>query len=756
MVRHAERFAAEGFRVELVGLTGRELRSSVRQNRFITERRVRDLPRGSSLVLALVRQVLLSVRFAFALVRLPRPELVILQNPPLITVIAVPLIRGRLQRFPLWIDWHNMGAAMAAARFSRAWLASLVTWLETRLGRGAGAHTTVSEALTEHLRVRDIHAETLYDAPAPGLAEKAQPRRKDAAAVVVLPMSWGVDDDLELLFDALNQFDRASAGNRKRLDLMITGDGPRRAGFMDRIDRADLTRIDVSSRWIPADQYRTFLATADAGLSVHRSTSGLDLPIKWWDLLEVGLPLLTLVYGDVVEERLSRIPSSRRFHDAEELAALLEKIAAMTAEQIEQWKSEARRDLAALPNWEEEWRRVASPIAKRLRRDGKLPVKPKMLIINGTLAATGGGDHLAALAIEALRDRFDLTLLLQKPPDLDGLNRVFGTELRDEDFSVVTLPRRWRLLVSAIPFRLALLRRALQFRQARGMMDDYDVIVSVDNEVDVGAPAVQYIHFPWGFLPRPESDLQWFHKFPGVIAAYYGMVRGLLDVDDQRIANNLTFVNSRWTGKKFVERYPGGSPVVLHPPVKLDENPLPWREKSDQFVAVGRISPEKKLEESIAILEQVRGRGHDVRLVIIGLRDNERYFRRIENLASTREWVTIREALPHEKLLAALRQSRYGIHAMPLEHFGIVVAQMIGYGCVPFVRDDGGPFEIVRDRRLAFASIPEAVERIDAVLRDEHLQSELSERMRSRAHDLGVEAFREKLVNELERWLEED
>lgn len=86
--------------------------------------------------------------------------------------------------------------------------------------------------------------------------------------------------------------------------------------------------------------------------------------------------------------------------------------------------------------------------------------------------------------------------------------------------------------------------------------------------------------------------------------------------------------------------------------------------------------------------------------------------------------------------MALALQHRYGLHGMVEEHY---VAELVLAGCLTFAPADGGQVEILRDQRLLYSGVEDAVERIDRALRDEALQRSLLAGLDR--NGLGVERF---------------
>jgi beta-1,4-mannosyltransferase len=224
-----------------------------------------------------------------------KPDVILVQCPPAIPTLLVVVVVARLRGARLAVDWHNLGWAILALSVGlRHPAVALARWYERFLGRRADAHLCVSEALARELRrwkmappvavFRDRPPARFV--PLDPTARRARRRRLADSlglgghepAIVVSATWWTRDEDFDLLLEAVRRGEMLVEGRRfPDVLVLLTGRGARRAAF--EAGAAALPGFHVRTAWVDPDDYPSVLAAADLGLCLHRSASGLDLPM---------------------------------------------------------------------------------------------------------------------------------------------------------------------------------------------------------------------------------------------------------------------------------------------------------------------------------------------------------------------------------------------------------------------------------------------------------------------------------------------
>lgn len=369
MCNHATSLAEEGVRVRLIGYPGSNPPAGVLSNDKITLKHLtpfsksleRSLPRLLVYVLKVIWQsvnLLLALPFLFNL-----PDFLLMQNPPSIPAMFVCYLYCKclnLGRTKFLVDWHNYGYSILALTLSPShFLVKLSRKIEAFFGPKADAAFCVTEAMKTDLaqnwgvgspvtlydrapsHFRPISGKEKHDlmvklgekypalttaeGPSAFTEEFANGRvedREDRPAILISSTSWTPDEDFSVLLNALEAYETACREGTSRLpDLVcvITGKGPEKAYYSRLIEEKKWRYVTVVMPWLEAEDYPTMLASADLGVCLHTSSSGLDLPMKVVDMFGVGLPVCALNFP-ALPELVQHGKNGLVFEDSEELA----------------------------------------------------------------------------------------------------------------------------------------------------------------------------------------------------------------------------------------------------------------------------------------------------------------------------------------------------------------------------------------------------------------------------------------------------
>jgi len=296
--------------------------------------------------------------------------------------------------------------------------------------------------------------------------------------------------------------------------------------------------------------------------------------------------------------------------------------------------------------------------------------------------------------------------------------------------------------------RFTALQSAFFHRYVRRVGPEFDVMISAYNPCDFGVPGVQLIGdftFSRQLYLTMHSALRdyrrWWYGDSLLRTAYLGLCRSICRPDPDGWRRNVTVANSNWT-RDLMGREFGIEARTVYPPVAEDFPQVPWEEREDGFLCVGKIVPEKRTDAAIRILSGVRERGYNVHLHILGGLDGSPYARRLKKLAeANRGWVFLQGMTYGERKKHLLAGHRYGIHACENEAFGIALAEMAKAGCITFAPNGGGQREILNHPLLTFSDEEDAVRKIDAVLASDALKAVLRQHLAARGRVFSAEKF---------------
>ncbi|KKK20002.1 hypothetical protein ARAM_001750 [Aspergillus rambellii] len=313
----------------------------------------------------------------------------LVQNPPSIPTLAIASLVCFFRQTRLIIDWHNFGYTILALKLGGSHLlVRLSKWYEKVFCKYASAHFCVTKAMASVLKnefALSMPILPLHDRPASdfqpilnveerekfllSLPETAPVRHliKDGnLKVIVSSTSWTPDEDFSLLIDALCQYSKLASTTK--LDLpqilaIITGKGPQRDMYVELISELQkagkLKKVTICTAWLSTSDYARLLASASLGVSLHTSSSGVDLPMKVVDMFGSGLPVVGWDRFEAWPELVTEGVNGRGFGSSNELAEQLVDLLG-NPNKLEKLRTGARN--ASAHRWEDEWNPVAGKL----------------------------------------------------------------------------------------------------------------------------------------------------------------------------------------------------------------------------------------------------------------------------------------------------------------------------------------------------------------------------------------------------------
>ncbi|GAB2231035.1 hypothetical protein Drorol1_Dr00027322 [Drosera rotundifolia] len=401
-----------------------------------------SLPKILRLLMLLVKPLVQFLMLLwFLCIRIPAPDIFIVQNPPSVPTLVAVKWASWLKGSAFIVDWHNFGYTLLALSLGRrSRFVAVYCWIEKHFGKMADGALCVTKAMQHELTQSwGIKATVLYDQPPEffrpaSLDEKHEllsrldndlrlPRgvqdcisighsasasdelhdtiftsfigdnvaeKANRPALIVSSTSWTRDEDFGILLEAAVMYDRRVAailneddlsndrslwdelhhGKQQlypRLLFIITGKGPEKEKYEEKIRSLRLKRVAFRTMWLSSEDYPLLLGSADLGVCLHTSSSGLDLPMKVVDMFGCGLPVCAASYS-CIEELVNVDRNGLLFSTSSELADELMMLFKGFPDECKVLKFLRRgaRETGESASWNSEWEEHAMPLISQV------------------------------------------------------------------------------------------------------------------------------------------------------------------------------------------------------------------------------------------------------------------------------------------------------------------------------------------------------------------------------------------------------
>ncbi|KAF2007793.1 glycosyltransferase family 33 protein [Amniculicola lignicola CBS 123094] len=396
MQYHASSIAKHGARVYLIGYQESEIHPDILSNPLIKIVPIAPAPaflRSSSKALFPIiapLKAIFQARSVYRAVsyRTEPGRWMLVQNPPSIPTLAVASIVCFIRNTELVIDWHNFGYSILALKLGPSHPLVRVSALYERVfSRFAYHHLTVTNAMARVLKTQyGVKALSLHDRPAtlfrpisaqertkflarlPETAQYAQDLASSKWKLLVSSTSWTPDEDFSVLLEALSTYSSQATPTTSlpKILAIITGKGPLKEHYLSRIRALNqdkkLLNVIISTAWLTPEDYALLLGSADLGVSLHTSSSGVDLPMKVVDMFGAGLPVVGWGKFEAWPELVKEDVNGKGFDSSEQLTQQLVQLFGNDQTKLAKLKEGAMKE--SEHRWDEEWDRVGGKLFK--------------------------------------------------------------------------------------------------------------------------------------------------------------------------------------------------------------------------------------------------------------------------------------------------------------------------------------------------------------------------------------------------------
>ncbi|ORX88087.1 chitobiosyldiphosphodolichol beta-mannosyltransferase-like protein [Anaeromyces robustus] len=353
MQYHALSFAENNYNVDFVGYKGNEPMKAISESKAITIHYIptpESLKDVEGSVISYIMQGVQRVINQFKqlinllLFEINKPRYILVQNPPAIpTLLIIQLVNFLLQS-KLIIDWHNFGYTIMSVTMGNSLIVRVAKLYEMVFGNYAYAHLCVTKAMATFLKdtfkvkgqicvlydqapkhfrrleLDEIHklllkldfkdeskeqqdenikSETIITKEISQNGSTEIVYKENRPALIISSTSWTPDEDFSVLLESLKHYNEIlnkspefiETNQLPKLYVVITGKGPLREFYEKEIQSLDMKYVTIKTVWLVMEDYPKLLGSADLGVCLHTSSSGLDLPMKVIDMFGCGLPV---------------------------------------------------------------------------------------------------------------------------------------------------------------------------------------------------------------------------------------------------------------------------------------------------------------------------------------------------------------------------------------------------------------------------------------------------------------------------------
>jgi alpha-1,2-mannosyltransferase len=378
----------------------------------------------------------------------------------------------------------------------------------------------------------------------------------------------------------------------------------------------------------------------------------------------------------------------------------------------------------------------------------------RIVVCHHFLEIGGGGERLTVSMIESLVDRrHDVELVLIRKPKDEVIQRLFRKKLEGVKITAlvpfgISQFSLYQKIFSALPLVFRAKKADVLF--VANTLVPYEIARRV-----LRKRTILFVHTP----PVPESnsvpppyDKSLFGKI-----YYYGSLFFRRRIRRFPPDADLLLCNSTFT-KEAIRKVWGLSARVIFPPVSIRDfyGEVGFSRRGEYVVSVGRIAPEKRIEQQVEAISKT-----PYRLKVVGstlLRLYGTYYdslRRKIFEAGLRDRVSFETNVPFKRLRLLLSNAKIYVHTMLEEHFGISIVEAMASGCPVIMHRSGGAWTDIAGSgkyAIGYQTPADLAQKIQKLMRDQKEWEHWHCKSLERAKEFDEYLFKKRIVQEVNRF----
>jgi glycosyltransferase involved in cell wall biosynthesis len=326
----------------------------------------------------------------------------------------------------------------------------------------------------------------------------------------------------------------------------------------------------------------------------------------------------------------------------------------------------------------------------------------------------GGAPRVVVDLIKSLNEfGYEVQILTPWKLDYEKISEIFEPIKIEKEYNLSSWGRKF-----AIGRNIS---RKLMKGQFNKMVEDVDLVIDVDGGVLDNYLPKNKRYIIWRISGIESDSGGWENR--SLKQKMKSFIKKIIEDREVLPSDRDIYAVDDWTRRGLIEEWNlQPAELCLYPEIKTDH--FSYKKiKKDQIIILGRISPNKRLDESIRVFAK-GAKNSDYKLIVLGgaTSDSGEYISYLKSVAEEEEILDKIEFVVNpsfEKLKSIVEESKILIECQRNISLTMTSIECLAAGVIVLVHRNGGTYREVLDNGkygVGFESIDEGAERLEKII----------------------------------------